>query len=259
MPQQIYLPAGQNLQAKAKRLGRLVDVLVKTSPSKKNSYLQGTPLATSTRPRLLENSPDSRLRPLQPGQQVPGGAPLTVQPLSQSTVAMNRSPDRPLSQLYAQNGVMVSASIAHMPHMPTLPGQPLSRQSFTATPVSVQAEQLKQVVMQQKAGGASAALRTPGEPLNPNWSGAGRSTGVVPFDKSPLRAEAPIFAESSDQQEARTRVPPLPIQVLSQEYQLQATKPEGGSLQEYLEAANIAPGDHSGSGVIQAPSTMDPN
>ena len=146
-----------------------------------------------------------------------------------------------------------------MPHMPTLPAQPLSRQSFTATPVSVQAEQLKQVVMQQKAGGALAALRTPGEPLNPNWSGAGKGPGVVPFDKSPLKAEGPLFLESLDQQDARTRVPPLPIQVLSKEYELHATKPEASSLQEYLVAANIAPGDHSGSGVIQAPATSDPN
>ena len=155
---------------------------------------------------------------------------------------------------------MVTASIAHMPHMPTLPAQPLSRQSFTATPVSVQAEQLKQVVMQQKAGGALAALRTPGEALNPNWSGAGKGPGVVPFDKSPLKAEGPLFLESLDQQDARTRVPPLPIQVLSKEYELHATKPEASSsLQEYLVAANIAPGDHSGSGVIQAPATSDPN
>ena len=136
---------------------------------------------------------------------------MTVQPLSQGATAQARSPDRPLSQLYEQNSVMVTASIAHMPHMPTLPAQPLSRQSFTATPVSVQAEQLKQVVMQQKAGGASAALRTPGEPLNPNWSGAGRGPGVVPFDKSPLKAEGPLFVERLDQQDSRTRVPPLPI------------------------------------------------
>ena len=46
---------------------------------------------------------------------------------------------------------------------------------------------------------------------------------------------------------------------MSKEYELHATKPEGSSLQEYLVAANIAPGDNSGSGVIQAPATSDPN